>query len=484
MRKELKYLVLAGVLVSTTACNDFLDINETPNNPVTVTPSVILPASLIGTGFANSNELNRFASTVISVTAGVSGSPAAYDIYNTNGADFGNQWRFELYGGSLNGYQTLIEMSETLGNNPYVGIAKIMKAYSISLATDIWGDVPYSEALKGSEISQPRVDSQESIYKGGGGVQSLFDLVKEGIADLDAASAIRPTATDDIVYGGDLAKWKRAGHTLLLKLANTISRRDPNLARTIINEVLAADNYIKSNADNLNIRFGSAVGSRSPIYEWTEVSAFRNDLMISSRFVNLLQGKSDPRLSAFVTSPTGDYVTIDNGFRGTPPQPVTSWSRFSSYVTGAAGEGPVRLLTNAQRAFILAESAISLNTAGDPEALYQEGIRASMALAGISSGDIDTYFQEHEDVVTLTGTDSEKLEKILTQKYIAWYGNGLEQWNDWRRTGYPALTDHLNAVGIDGTRPVRAQYIDQEMARNPNFTPGIFPNVKVWWDID
>ena len=357
------------------------------------------------------------------------------------------------------------------------------RAYTFSMATDIWGDVPYSDALKGDASPQPTVDSQENIYKGTAEIQSLFDLVREGLADLNATTTIRPGA-DDVVYGGNLDNWKKAGNTLLLKLANTISRKEPALAKQVIDQVIAGGTFISSNTENLAVRFGSSVGSRSPSYEWTYISLFQNDMLISTRFVNLLQSTNDPRLDRFVTKPGGNFVTIDNGFRGTLPQPPTSWSRFSSYVTGTAGEGPVRLLTNAQRAFILAESAITLGTAGDAEALYQEGIRASMQLAGVPAADIAAYFTANPTEVTLTGTDQEKVQKIIRQKYIAWYGNGLEQWNDWRRTGYPILPPHQNAVGIDGSRPVRAQYINQEISRNPNFTPNIQPNVRVWWDVD
>jgi hypothetical protein len=106
-----------------------------------------------------------------------------------------------------------------------------------------------------------------------------------------------------------------------------------------------------------------------------------------------------------------------------------------------------------------------------------------MALAGLSTSEINAYFDNNPDEVSLNGSEEENWEKIMTQKYIANYGNGVEQWNDYRRTGYPVLEDHQNAVGIDGTRPVRAQYINEEMARNTNFEL-ILPTVPVWWDID
>jgi hypothetical protein len=484
MKKKMKKIVnyiLSGVLLSATACSDFLDINESPNDPASVTPNVLLPAALAGTAFANNNELNRFGSTITSVTAGAANSPSAYDIYTLDGANFNNQWRFEIYNGSLITYKSLMEAAEEIESRTYIGVAKIMTAYTYSIATDFWGDIPYSQALQGEDETAPELDTQEQIYLGSEGVQSLFDLVKEGMADLDAASPFNP-GSDDLIYGGDLENWKKAGNSLLLKFANTISKVAPERATQEIQAVITGDNYISANSQNMNFTFGSSVGSRAPVYEYTNVTAFRNDMMISTRFVNLLREKNDPRLPVFVTAPSGSYVTIDNGFRGALPTPTSSWSRFSDYVTGD-GEGPVRFLTNAQTQFILAESALMLGTPGDPEEHYQAGIRASMQLAGLSQAQIDTYFGDNSEEVTLNGSEEENLEKIMTQKYISLYGNGVEQWNDYRRTGFPVLADHQNAVGIDGTRPVRAQYVNEEIARNTNFEV-ILPNVSVWWDVD
>ncbi len=482
----MKIIVRSAILLLPLAfglgCSNYLSesINVTPNNPTAVPPSVLLPTVEIGAAFSNANELNRFASTIMQQTAGAANSPATYDVYQTNGSDFGNQWRFELYGGSLVNAQKIIDIATASNSPAYTGIAKIMKAYVFSIATDVWGDVPYSQALLGETYPQPRLDKQEDIYKGNSslGIQSIFDLVREGLADLEKTSVTRPT-TDDVVYRGDLTKWRRAGNTLLLKLANTISVKEPALAKQVIDQVIASGNYIQSNADDLSVSFGASVGSRDPRYEYTNISSFKDDLILSTRYLNLLQGLNDPRLPIFFTKPATNYVTWDNGQAGTRPTPVTNWSRYNAYVVGSNGEGPVRLLTNFQRAFILAESALVLGTAGNAQTLYAEGIRASMTLAGVSSSQIDAYIAAN----ALTGSTEAQRQQIITQKYIAFTGNGIELWNDWRRTGYPTQQPAQNAAGIDGTRPVRAVYVTFENERNPNFpNPAPQSNVKVWWD--
>jgi len=474
-------IVLPAFLV--TGCNDFFNVNDNPNNPKEVPPTVLLPAALVGSAFSNGNELNRFASTIMDYNYGAGGSPGTWDIYVTDGSNFGNQWRFEIYGGSLITYNDLINAAEKVDSKAYVGIAKIMKAYTFSIATDVWGDVPYSEALEGAAVLQPKLDKQEDIYKGNAalGIQSLFDLVREGLADLNADSQFKPGA-EDLVYGGDLDNWKRAGNTLLLKFAIQISDREPALAAQVINEVITANKYITANDQNLSVKFGAAVGSQSPIYTWTYNSLFQNDMMASSGYVALLQGLNDPRLDIFITKPTGNFVTYQNGFIGTLA-PVKNRSKWSEAVTSSDGSGPIRLVTNAQRAFILAEAALTLPGVTLPktaQTYYAEGITASMTEAGVATADISDYIANNP----LAGTTEEQLEQIITQKYIAWTGNGLEAWNDYRRTGYPKLPEHLNAVGIDGKRPRRAQYINEEVQRNSHFSPIVLSNVNVWWDVD
>ncbi len=205
-----------------------------------------------------------------------------------------------------------------------------------------------------------------------------------------------------------------------------------------------------------------------------------------------MQNSNDTtRLSKFYTRPTGVFVAIENGAtQTTVPPPQATRSRYNTYVVGTipatgttGGDGPVRLLTNFQVQFILAEAALILGTAGDPNTYYQAGIRASMTKVGMTTAEIDKYFTENPSVVTLSGTTAQKKAQIVTQKYIAWVGNAIESYNDWRRTGLPVLTLPLNTTGDNPTViPQRLPYTPQELTRNPNApTPRPLTDVKVWW---
>jgi len=486
--KLIRYSFLILAFLTVAGCKDFLDVNTTPNNPTSVPPALLLSSGLIGSGFANGNELNRYSSVLVNYLSGAGNSPANYDVYITTPADFGNQWLGELYEGSLTEYQRLIETSDKLGAKSYTGIAKIMKAYTFSLVTDVWGDVPYSQALQGTAFVNPRIDKQQDIYEGNSslGIQSLFDLVKEGLADLDAASTANP-GNDDVVYGGSIDSWRRAGNTLLLKLATTISVVDPARATAEINAIKNSP-MISTNAQSLAVKFGAVTGSQSPIYTYNYVSSFITDLIASTRYVNRLTALNDPRLPVFISKPNGtSYVTIDNGNGRAQalPTPSTSYSRWSTTVVGVNGVGPIKLISNAHRAFMMAEAMVRLGINGltgsitTADKFYEEGIRASFAEAGLTSGQADAYITANS--FPLAGTTDQKIQAIITQKYIALTGNGVEAWTDWRRTGYPVLPENNNAQGIDNTRPVRAMYPNQELQRNPNFTQ-IQTNVKVWWD--
>ncbi|MBO9632129.1 MAG: SusD/RagB family nutrient-binding outer membrane lipoprotein [Chitinophagaceae bacterium] len=489
MKNKIFLWLLCALTIVSAGCSKsaFLDINTDPNNPVDVPPVVLLPSTTITLAFANSNELMRVASLLVQHNAGVANQMTGFDVYQLDGS-FDNSWNFEVYAGALPAIQALIAKTDTTGLGPhYAGIGKIQKAYLLSRATDIWGDVPYSQSGQGLAFPAPRFDKQEDIYQGNAslGIQSLFDLVKSGIADLKKttpAGGFEPGA-DDLVYGGDPDSWIKVGNTLLLKLAITISNSNPTLSKSIISDVIADGNYITSNAEDFDVPFGTDVGSQSPIYSYNVVNR-PTDLMLSSRFLALMNSlHAQTYLGKLYTSPGGTFTGFENGANLTPPAAATR-SKYNTYVTGPTSNATyVRLLSNTDRAFILAESALIFGTPGDPNALFQEGIQQAMAKAGVSGTDITAYFTANPTIVTLTGSTEAKRKQIITWKYIANVVNPLEAYNDYRRTGYPDLQVALNASGDDpSVIPKRYTYPPNETSANPN-TPKPRPltNQKVWW---
>jgi len=460
----------------------FLDINNDPNNPTDVPPKVLLPAAEIGVSFSVGNELSRVASVLVQHNAGTANQALGFDVYNLDG-NFDNAWNFEIYSNAVSDLRALIAKTET-ASPAYSGMAKILLAYVFSIATDLWGDVPYSQAGFGLEFPNPRFDKQEDIYQGNASlnIQSLFDLVKAGIVDLDKTSALLPGA-DDLIYAGNLANWKRAGNTLILKFAIQISGINPTLAKSQIDAVITGNNYITTNAQDWETPYGTAVGSQSPLYSFNIVNR-PTDQMLSNTFLNLMVSQNDQvRLGKLYTSPGGVFTGFDNGSTAVPPA-AANRSKYNEFVTGSATVGGrIRMLSNSHRAFLLSEAALILGTAGDANALYQEGIRANMSKVGMTTAEIDAYFLANPTIVTLTGTTAQKRRQIIIQKYISFVPNPIEAYNDFRRTGYPQLSVAQNASGDDpSTIPKRYTYPPNEVARNPNAPkPRPLTNVKLWW---
>ncbi|MGI4867361.1 MAG: SusD/RagB family nutrient-binding outer membrane lipoprotein [Janthinobacterium lividum] len=489
----------AVLLAGTTGCKDYLDVNTSPNQPAAVTPAVLLSGIEVTTGFTAGNELQRATELFIQHAAGTANGPLAYDAYTLRGS-FDNQWNFELYAGSLTNTRLLIDQNQA--TNPYyAGIGKLLRAYNFSIATDLWGDVPYSQASLGNANLAPRYDAQADIYQGNTalGIQSLFDLVRDGLTDINNTTNALVPGTDDVMYGGSRTKWTKFGNMLLLKFATTVSRKNPTLATQVIREVLTKGSaaYITDNSDDAAVPFGTTVGNQNPIYAYNIVNR-PLDEMLSRRFLDSLRAPkaNDPRLprfwttattsSAAITTPFGIFTGLDNAGTQVAPTLAAQRSRTGVYQTGMSGEAPIQLVTNFQRAFILAEAAIRLGTPGDPQALFQEGIRASMTKAGVSATDITAYFTANPTTVTLAGSNEHKLNQILTQKWIAWCGNGIEAYNDYRRTGYPQLqVVQFPNPESPSSIPRRLFYPNSEINTNTTQIPTPQPSIAtaVWWDV-
>lgn len=474
-------------LLAFTSCKKFLDVNDNPNEPTVGPAKVLLPNTTIGLGWANGNELGRVSSILMQYNAGISNALLIYDNYNLSGA-FDIQWDFDIYSRTVSNLRIMIRDNQE--KNPvYAGIGKIELAYILSVATDLWGDVPYSEAGFGTVIEKPRYDKQEDIYQGNQalGIVSLFDLVKSGITDLDQPSILKP-GTDDLVFKGDIASWKRVANSLLLKFAITVSNVNKPLATKIAAEVSTSiSGLIDEPKYDFAIPFASGVNNQNPMYAYDIAGNFRNNEMLSSRLLVLSRSLNDTiRLSKMYTKPNGKFTAFENGSTASVPALATR-SVYNTYIVGNSGEAPVRLLTAHQTRFNQAEAAVTLGVnSANADTYFKEGIRASMSSTGMTTAQIDDYFIKNPIVVTLSGTIANKVKQIITQKYLSWVGNGIEAYNDYRRTGYPALALALNVTGGDDPSviPKRLPYTSNEANSNPNQPkPRPKTNEKVWWGL-
>lgn len=494
MKYKIRAIILCTALFVITSCSkSYLDVNTNPNAVTDVPPKTLLPTTTVSMAFANSNELGKAAALVMQISAGISNNSQSYDRWNFG--SFDNQWNNELYTNTINNLGVLIQ--KTQAQSPaYAGVAKLELAYTFSMITDLFGDVPYSQAGQGLDengvikFPQPRFDPQMDIYLGNSttGVKSLFNLVREGLADITAPSIQKP-GVEDLVYGGDLSKWARFGNSLLLKFALQVSNKAPDTAKNVISSVLASKPFIDDINGTLDFNVPFTKANPNAYYLQDIGGSIPATQMLSNRFLAIERSLNDSlRLSKFFTKPAATFVGHDNGSPFTAPV-AANRSYYGTYVLGAARDGaaPIRLITAFRNYFILAEAALRFGVAGDPVTYYQNGIRASMLSTGMTTAEVNAYFQANPNVITLTGTTAQKMQQIFFQKYIASVGNAIEAYNDYRRlltTGLiPAIPPPLVTEGDDiNNFPQRFPYTTNEGASNPNQpNPRPKTSVKVWW---
>jgi hypothetical protein len=485
--------------------NDFLDINHDPNNPTSVPISKLLPTTVksLGSSLAIGNGGNAGISEILNEYTHQITQRADVDQYGATGNNFfiGTAWPF-FYQGTLANLEQIIKDGTTAGNLRYVGIAKILKAFTYSQLVDIFGDIPFSEALKLKEgVKYPKFDDDATIYP------QLFTMIDEGIADLSntsAANVLRP-GSDDVIYGGNVTSWIKAANTIKLKLYTQIRK-----VKTVTTEVTALLNspatLISATAESFLIPYGpsGATDDRNPAFG--DYFAAQRLNFISPWFYEILKGYNprintgvvDPRIPYYIYNqlnatqatregnPTeyrdGPFVSIIFGSAG-PNRDHNQQNSISlmgiypaggkyddgsaTIATGTSGTGaaPYRLITYADRLYLEAE-------------LINTGVITGDARAKLKAA-IEESFKQVDYVVTKTGTsgvpvlagttavtnyvnamlaqydagdNNRKLEIIMTQKWISAFGSHIDEYTDYRRTGYPIFFNPNDPTMAPGGR--------------------------------
>ncbi len=503
-KMKTKYFVsilLILVLILFNSCEDYLDINDDPNNPTEVPVSQLLATvevDLAGSMGASVGGLSGYTSAMVHQMFQRGNTHQFYDL---QGTDFEVQtpWNI-MYSRLLTDIRQIINLgTQDEGNEDwhYVGISQIIKAYTFSVLVDIWGDVPFSEANFGSEVRMPEYDNGDNIYP------QLFTLVDEGITNLQKTSNLSPGA-DDIIYQGNLSLWIKFARTLKLKMYNQIRLVQDVSAE--INALLADESQLIGSGDDFEFPYGASLApmNRNPAYqqEYTPGAAY---FYINPYFYEIMTGQNtffpvegnpysgitDPRVPYYfynqlapgqaaenpVAYRNGDFVSVymfsynidpNEGFDQASSQTIAGLypigGRYDDGNGGiasfnGAGDTPQRMLTYFSRLYTQAELALVGITSQNDSLLLAQAIQASFdkvnevaftaGAPAIAQGDIESYINS---VMSLyNSADNEgKLLHIMTQKWIASFGFGIDAYNDYRRTGYPVLHDG-NTDNIDIT---------------------------------
>ncbi|WP_421940170.1 SusD/RagB family nutrient-binding outer membrane lipoprotein [Pedobacter sp.] len=464
--KKIYFVISFVCMVSFTGCKKYIDVNDDPNRPIDVKESLILPPvqMLISQNInaAGDGNLSIVLQQYVQVIALNQVAPnfGTYLMYNV---DMDGDWN-NVYVRTLNNLTLLNSKATSNGNFKYAAIAKILTAYCLGYATDAWGDIPYSQAFKGVENPNPVYDTQQQIYTQ---IQQLLD---QSIEDVNKNAGINPGG-DDFMYGGDMAKWKKLAYTLKARYYMHLTKAPGTTAAAQAQLALAALNSgMQSNADDCKIAFSGAAGAENP---WQQNFLPASTLVLANTFVDGFKTRNDPRLSKMIAPAvqtglyTGRQIGLDD---------IGSLESYSIPAAFYAGANANNYLVNYTEAlFLKAEATNIISGATAAQAIYQDGIRKHMEKLGVGSTDIDAYLLSRGTLNT-----SNALRLIIEEKFISNFLNA-ENFSDWRRTGFPALTKVKNAIS---EIPRRVLYPNSEITANPQPQQKAKLTDRLWWDVN
>ncbi len=477
-------LVCIGILsLLLVSCDDFLDVNTDPNSP-SVVPENLQLGGLLG-NFSYEiigNQPARVPALWIQQLAW-NGVPPTQDNYQFTESDANNLWAFFGYSDVLKNARDLNSQAETNGNYAYAGISKVITAWTLSILTDLWNDIPLSQAFDPTN-TEPGYDTQEQVY------EEIFRLLSAAREDFDRPSPISP-ANDDLLYRGDMEKWRKLTNVLTARFHLRLSKAPGNSAQTRAQNALnAAANGFASNADDANFNYPGTAGMENPWFQFAIDGKWDRRDQLSNHYVELLKSLNDPRLP-IQARPVGEVPTTGslvevtefeyaghmNGEDGIGTGNISSIGRFYSNPNA-----PLTWLSYAELKFIEAEALLLSSGPAAADPVFRDAVRASMDKLGVGASARDDY------VATLPALDAANaLEQIMIQKYIANFLNP-EAYNDWRRNNYPVLTPVTNLAQLTVV-PRRFPYPISEYqynAANVNAT-GVPVGrnsmaMRVWWD--
>ena len=486
-----RILIAVFVVLGMASCtDDFQEINTNPNAPTTVPTSYLISEAErqlvdqvlgqtalgeIGNHYAQYLSQNQYTN----VTRYNSINTSFYGLYRSGLQDL----QFVIDQNTDEETRDIVSASGSNANQ--IAVATIMQQWAYLTITDVWGDIPYSEALQGTDNLTPVYDEQEFVYRAAvDKLMSAGDMIEEGSID------------GDLIFGGDMAKWEKFANSLILRAGLRVSNVDPTLGAEWTTMALSRG-VMTSNDDIAQLSYPGtgALGDNG----WYTNSLTRTDYVVSEPLVNYLKSVNDPRLMVYA-DPTANSVAAGNPvYTGKPygvteavaAETATADISFPGEEYFYSADSPLRMLTYSEVLFNQAEAAARGWTDGDAADLYRQAITASMNQYGITDdAAISTYLDQ--EAVTFDAANFER--SIGEQKWLALYYQGIEGWSEWRRLGFPELMPPPIPLNDSGLIPRRRGYTTDEFALNQtNYDAAVQRQFggagdtidgRVWWDVE
>jgi hypothetical protein len=476
--------IVLGALVS---CSDFLDVNVDPNNPTEVDPALVLPSAQMHIcGILNGDY--AIVGGIWSqhwTQSHVASQYRQEDRYALRNSDYNGSWR-DLYSDALIDLSVIRDQAEAEENWATYLQATSLMAFTFQMLADFYGEIPFSEALKGDDgIEAPKFDQGETVYDG------LITMLDEALGkDLFSTNSVGPST--DFVFG-DLSSaaqtnaWIQFANTLKLKIYLRQTKARPDVAQQGIQSLLTTNAPFLTTAAEINV-FSDVPNQSYPLYETDRRQLnVTSNLRASNTLISFLVENEDPRISTYFIPGSGGQMGLRQG----------DFNALSTDIPPAAPSVANILPTSSfyffsadEVAFMLAEAHARYGEPAMAKSNYNQAVQLAFTKMGLDGSDLieSTYAYPQ-------GTLSENLEAIIIQKWVAMVERGYESFFDQNRTDIPAIS----SVGSDdpayvpgkwtysvtgttgGLFPKRLIFPDITRRNNPN-TPAEIPITEpVWW---
>jgi hypothetical protein len=487
-----KYILIIAAFLTAgiSGCKkNYLDLETNPNTPSVTTPGLTLSAALNSTAAIIVNDYPQYGVwDGYWTTSGNYVPNQSINQYQFTNTSFSGDWTDWYL--NLTNYNILQGISAKSGATNYQAIAMIMKAYGFQALVDQYNDVPYTQAFQGTAVLLPVYDKGPAIYA------DLFKQIDAAIALIDKGGSTSTPGSDDIVFGGDMTKWRKFANTLKLRMAIRVSGKGGagtvpvtgfSPQALLATTVTAADvagtesNFLGEKIEaGANPGYSDVSGKQNPYYgnygydPTGNVAGGGVYYRANAYCVGVLKSFSDTLRAPLYytqvpTSATDPTLRVHGNVFGDVS--INNLTNSFNSTTGpglanSASQNAI-LLSGAESLFLQAEAVTDGYLTGDAQSLYEGGITAAFEALGLTAAQAATYYGQNVNNVSWAAS-SNKESAIIIQKWISLNGYfNFEAWNEFRRTNYPALPTSIDPAAIKSHLPTRLPYPLVELETNP-----------------